>query len=121
MSTTAKAASNGSTDQAAAAVTTGQPERITGMAQVREAETYHAASVLNEAACEAERLCTAVYRAVTDAYFKDVRHNADSDGRTATETAESPEIRGKAEEALNCLHAAECYLRRLLTGYEPPF
>ena len=43
------------------------------MAQVREAETYHTASVVHDAVSEADRLCAAVYRAVTDAYFKDIR------------------------------------------------
>ena len=121
MTTTVEAASNGSTITDQATVATGQPERITGMAQVREAEAYQAASVMNLAMSEAERLCGEVYRAVSDAYFKDVRKNADSDGRTAVQTAESPEIRGKATEALNCLHVAEQYVRRLLAGSEPPF
>jgi hypothetical protein len=121
--TTTQAASNGSTATATgqATVATGQPERITGMAQVREAETYQAATVMNQAVSEAERLCAEIHRAVSDAYFKDVRKNADSGGQTAAQTAESPEIRGKAEEALNCLHAAQQYVRRLLAGSEPPF
>lgn len=124
MTTTAEAAGNGSTTTITATTAssgTGQPERISGMARVCEAETYHAASVMNEAVAEAERLCGAVYHAVTDAYFKDVRKNADGDGRNATETADSPEIRGKAEEAMNCLQAAERYVRRLLTGHDTPF
>ena len=122
MTTTAEAASNGSTTTTTTASGgTGQPERISGMARVCEAETYHAVSVMNEAVAEAERLCGTVYRAVTDAYFKDVRKNVDGDGRSATETADSPEIRGKAEEAMNCLQAAERYVRRLLTGHDTPF
>ena len=116
--TTAAAASTGSTGTVTA---TGQPERITGMARVGETEIYHAASTMNAAICEAERLCGAVYRAVTDAYFKDVRDTADGDGRTATETAGSDEIRAQANEALNCLQAAERSMRRLLTGSQPPF
>jgi hypothetical protein len=95
-----------------------KPERITGMARVHETETYHAASIMNAAVSEAGRLCDTVYRAVTDAYFKDVRDNPDSDGRTATQTAGSDEI--QAQEALDCLQAAERYMRRLLTGSEPP-
>ena len=91
------------------------------MAQVREAEAYHTASVMHDAIFEADRLCAAIYRAVADAYLKDVRKNADGDGRSATETADSPEIRGKAEEAMNCLQAAERYVRRLLTGHDTPF
>src|SRR4051794_28552099 len=103
--TTTTAASNGSTTTPDAdSGIARQPERATGMARVREAELYHAASVMNEAVSEAERLCGVIYRAISDAYFKDVRRNADNDGRTAAEVADYPEIRGKAEEALNCLH-----------------
>ena len=116
--TAAAAASTGSTGTATA---TGQPDRITGMARVTETETYHAASIMNAAMTEAERLCGAVYRAVTDAYFADVRGTADSDSRTAAETAGSAEIRAQANEALTCLQAAERYMRRLLKGSEPPF
>ena len=118
--TTTKAAGNGSTTTAPATPTS-QPDRISGMARVYEAETYHAASVMYEAVSEAERLCSGIYRAVTDAYFKDVRKNADGDGRTAAQTADSPEIRSKTEEALNCLQAAERHVRHLLAGSEPPF
>jgi len=122
MTTTTKPASNGSTDTATATAT-GQPERITGMARVREAETYHITSVMNDAVSEAERLCAAIHPAVTDAYFKDVRTNgADSSGCTATETAESPEMQDAAREALSCLHAAGDYVQRqLVHSYEPPF
>jgi isopropylmalate/homocitrate/citramalate synthase len=121
MTTTTQAAGNGSTTTAAATAVTSQPERITGMAQVREAETYHAASVLNQAVFEAERLCAAIYRAVSDAYLRDVRKTeADGDSSTATQTAESAEIQGKAKEALDCLCAAQRYVQRLLR-YEPPF
>jgi hypothetical protein len=119
--TTTKAVGNGGQTTEEAVVTTGQPDRISGMARVSEAEIYHTASVMNEAMSEAERLCGAVYRAVTDAYFKDIRNNADTEGRSATQTAESPEIRGTAQEALTCLEAAERYMRRLLTGHDTPF
>jgi hypothetical protein len=124
MTTSTKAADNGSTATTTTGqvtADTGQPERITGMAQVREAETYQAATVMNQAVSEAERLCAEVYRAVSDAYFKDVRKNADSDGLTAVQAAESPEIRSKAAEALKCLYAAEQYVQRLLAGSETPF
>jgi hypothetical protein len=117
--TTATAAGSGSTTSIALDVVA-KPERITGMARVHETETYHAASIMNAAMSEAGRLCDAVYRAVTDAYFKDVRDNPDSDGRTATQTAGSDEIQAQAQEALTCLQAAERYMRRLLTGSEPP-
>jgi hypothetical protein len=116
------ATSNGSTDTTTAGAT-GQPEKPFGMAKVREAETYHDASLLHDAICEAEKLCTAVSRAVTDAYFRDMRNDeAGSTGLTATQTAESHPMQVKAREALNCLKAAEDYTRRLLlSDYEPPF
>jgi hypothetical protein len=117
MTTTTAAASNGSTDT----TTTGKPERLTGMAQVREAEAYHTASVMHDAIFEADRLCSAIYRAVTDAYLTRVRDDqADPEARTAAETADSPEVRGQAAEALRCLYAAQTYLQSL-TSYEPPF
>ena len=67
MTTTAKAASNGSPDPA----TTAAPERITGMARVKEAEAHHISSVAHDAAYEAERLAYAIYRAASDAYLRD--------------------------------------------------
>jgi hypothetical protein len=116
MTTTTTAASNGSTD-----TTTGTPERLTGMAQVREAEAYHTASVMHDAIFEADRLCSAIYRAVTDAYLTRIREDqADPEARTAAETADSPEVRGQAAEALRCLYSAQTYLQSL-TSYEPPF
>ena len=97
MTTTTTAAGNGSTDT----TTTGKPERLTGMAQVREAEAYHTASVMHDAIFEADRLCSAIYRAVTDAYLTRVREDqADAEARTAAEMADSPEVRGQAAEAL---------------------
>ena len=45
MTTTTNAAANGSTDTTSASEATDQPERVFGMAVVREAETYHTASV----------------------------------------------------------------------------
>ena len=123
MTTTTNAAANGSTDTTSASEATDQPERVFGMAVVREAETYHTASVLHDAAFEAESLCTAVQRAVSDAYFKEIRKDqADKTGLTATQTAESAQMQAKVQEALNCLQAAQDYARRLLVStYEPPF
>ena len=116
MTTTTTAASNSSTD-----TTTGKPERLTGMAQVREAEAYHTASVMHDAIFEADRLCSSIYRAVTDAYLTRVREDqTDTDARTAAETAASPEVRDQAAEALRCLYSAQTYLQSL-TSYEPPF
>jgi hypothetical protein len=120
MTTMTKAASNGSTT---AAEPPAEPERLTGMARVREAQTYHTVSVLRDAMTEADRLCDQIHQAVSGAYFKDIRQvSAPGDGLGARELASSPEIRGQAEEALNCLYAARNYLNDLL-GYasEPPF
>ncbi len=121
--TTAKAASNGSTDTAMASGTTDKPERVSGMVVIRNVEAYHTASVLHDAAFEVERLCNAVHQAVSDAYFKEIRKEREPrTDLTATQTAESPQIQAKVQEALNCLHAAEEYARRLLVNtYQPPF
>jgi len=120
--TTKTAASNGSTDTTTTEAT-GQEEKRTGMAKVREAETYHTASILHDAVFEAERLCTALQHAVSDAYFQDIRKDQEpSTGLTATQTAESPQMQAKLQDAVNCLHAAEEHARRLLVNtYEPPF
>ena len=120
--TTTTAASNGGTDTTASEAT-GQKEKPFGMAVIREAETYHTASVVYDAVSEADKLCAAVHHAVTSAYFKEIRQDqADSTGLTATQTAESPPMQAKIREALNCLHTTESYLRQLLvSNYEPPF
>ena len=110
MTTTTKAAGNGSTTTPAA------PKRLTGMARVREAEAWHTASVMQDAAYEAERLCTDIYHAVTDAYQPS---QGDS---TAAELAASPSIGDKAQEARRCLLAAVGYLDTLVcSNGEPPF
>jgi hypothetical protein len=122
MTSTTKAADNGSTTSIPLDVVA-EPERLTGMARVREAQTYHTVSVLRDAMTEADRLCDQIHHAVSGAYFKDIRSTgAASDGRTARDLTSSPEIRGQAEEALNCLYTARNYLNDLL-GYasEPPF
>ena len=115
--TTTAAAGNGSTETAAA----GKPERLTGMAQVREAEAYHTASVMHDAIFEADRLCSAIYRVVTDAYLSRIREDqADPEARSAAEMAASAEVRDQAAEALRCLYSAQSYLQQL-TSYVPPF
>ena len=121
MTTTTAAASNGSTDTTAEA--TGQPDKPFGMAVVREAEAYHDASVLRDAVSEIDKLCTAIHRAVSDAYFQDIRKDqAEGTGLSAIQTAESPPVQAKIQETVNCLHAAGEYARRLLVStYEPPF
>lgn len=117
MTTTTTAVSKGSTET----TTAGKPERLTGMAQVREAEAYHTASVMHDAIFEADRLCSAIYRAVTDAYLSRVREDqADTEARSATETAASPEVRDQAAEALRCLYSAQGHLQQLI-NYELPF
>ena len=117
MTTTTETASNGSTQTAS----TGKPERLTGMAQVREAEAYHTASVMHDAIFEADRLCSAIYRAVTDAYLSRIREDqADTEARSAAETAASTEVHDQAVEALRCLYSAQAYLQQL-SNYEPPF
>ena len=123
MTTTTTAASNGSTDTDTTAEATGTPEKPFGMAVVREAETYHDASVLHDAVFEASQLCTAIQHAVSDAYFRDVRKTKTKDtDLTATQTAESPQVQAKVQELLNCLQAAETYVQRLLVStYNPPF
>ena len=116
MTTTTTATGNGGTDTA-----TGTPERLTGMAQVREAEAYHTASVMHDAIFEADRLCSAIYRAVADAYLTRIREDqADVEAPSAAETAASAEVRDQAAEALRCLYSAQTYLQSL-TSYEPPF
>ena len=124
MTNATTAASNGSTDtDTARAEATGQEEKPFGMAVVREAETYHDASVLHDAVFEANQLCTAIQHAVSDAYFRDVRKTKSKDtGLTATQTAESPQMQAKVQDLLNCLQAAETYVQRLLVStYDPPF
>ena len=119
MTTTTAAASSGTDTATAEAI--GQ-EKPFGMAKVRETETYHTFSVAHDALSEAERLCAEVYRAVTDAYFRDLRKNADGTGLTAVQTAESPQMQSKIREALNCLEAAQAHMRQLLfSNYDLPF
>jgi hypothetical protein len=111
MTAPAKAAANGSTTTTKA----GQPGRITGYAKIRQAETYHASSIMSDAMFEAERLATEIHRAVSDAHFR----RDGEEGLTTAETAESPQIRDKAIEALRCLRIAEDYLYRLAPVQQP--
>jgi hypothetical protein len=94
-----------------------KPKPLTGLARVRESETWRTASVMHDAAYEAERLCNEIYRAVTDAY------KPSQDTSTAAETAASPDINAKAQEARRLLYATVNYLSALIgdTGGEPPF
>ena len=116
MTTTTTATGNGSTDTPA----TRKPERLTGMAQVREAEAYHIASVMHDAIFEADRLCAAIYRAVADAFLARAEDRADPETLSAAETAASPKVRDQAAEALRCLYSAQNHLQQL-TSYELPF
>lgn len=123
MTATTTPASNGTTSTGTVTpVPASQPERLTGMARIRDAEVYHDASILHDAMSEAERLCESIYRAISDAHFKDIRRkDDDTDGRTATQVADSPDIRDQAREATECLNAALSYVNRLSGAYPPPF
>jgi hypothetical protein len=89
-------------------------DRKQGMARVREAEAWRTASVMEDAAFEAERLCHQIYTAVSKAYQS-------ADGSSAAEVAAGDEIRVQACEALNCLHAVIGNLNALINAAEPPF
>ncbi|MGH3218627.1 MAG: hypothetical protein ACRDPY_07940 [Streptosporangiaceae bacterium] len=110
MTAPANAAANGST------TTAGQPVRITGYAKIRQAEAYHASSVMSDALFEASELATAIHRAVSEAYFR----RDGEEGPTTAEIAESPQIRDKSIEALRCLRIAEDYLYRLAPDQPAP-
>jgi hypothetical protein len=108
MTATVKAASNGSTD------TTPAPERKSGLALVREAEVYHTASIAQDAAFEAERLCSDICR-TAGAYLQ--RDNVSEAAQALTH----PEMQRKLREAVECLNTAQDYLRHLMVADEPPF
>jgi hypothetical protein len=98
MTAPAKTASNG---------TKPVPERISGMARVREAQSYHLASLAHDAAFEAERLCSQIYRTASDGYMREPATTE------APNVADDPAIHAKAHEALNCLVTAVTYLNYL--------
>jgi hypothetical protein len=108
MTAPVKAASNG------AETTEPAPQRKTGMAHVHEAEAYHTATLAHDAAFEAERLCSDIYRAVSGAYLRDGGTVSE-----AAETAADPATERKAREAIECLHTAQRNLRALID--DPPF
>jgi hypothetical protein len=103
---TTKAASNGSTDKPA--------ERLSGIARIREADIWRIASVMHDAASEADHLCRAIYDAIYDAYQP-------SGHSTAAELAASKDIRDQADEAYRCLQLAASYLQDLTRTEESPF
>jgi hypothetical protein len=108
MTASVKTASNGSTG------TPAKPERKTGVARVREAEVYHTASVVHDAAFEAERLCNDIWRAMSDVYVqRDVSESA--------QALTAPDMQRKIREAFACLDTAQDYLRHLMVSGEPPF
>ena len=109
MTATAKAASNGSKPTPPA------PERKSGLAYVREAEAYHTASVAHDAAFEAERLCSDIYRTASGVYLQ--RDNVSE----AAQALADPGMQRKVREAFDCLDAAQDYLRHLMVVGEPPF
>jgi hypothetical protein len=108
MTTTTKAAANGSAQPAPA------PARLSGMARVQEGEAWRLASTMHDAAFEAERLCNDIYRTVSDAYQP-------QGVSTAAEVAASSTTRDRAREARRCLHAAVNFLNSLIGDGEPPF
>src|SRR5215470_17369572 len=105
--TTTEAASNGSTGPVPA------PERISGVTRVRDAQVYHPASLAHDAAFEAERLCNDIYRAASDARFRDPRSG------DAPAPLDHQAMTAKAEEAVLCLVTAVLYLTDLFTGDLP--
>ena len=73
MTTTTTAASNGSTDTTAGPPGSRRsPSAWPWSARPRPTTTP---SVLHDAVFEADRLCTAIHHAVSDAYFRDVRED----------------------------------------------
>jgi hypothetical protein len=118
MSTTTTAASNGGTDiTAEASDAAGPKDKPFGMAVIREAETYHNATMLRDAVAEADDLARTIQQAVSDAHFRDIRTaKVKAPGLTATQTAESAQTQAKVQEVLNCLQAAQDYVNRLLVN-----
>ena len=113
MTATTTAAGNGSTKAA--------PKRTTGIARIKEAQAYHLASLVHDAAFEGERLCNDIYRTASDAYLRD--GNASSISQAAAALAE-PAIRDTIDEAIECLNAAVSQLislRNALTSEPLPF
>jgi hypothetical protein len=113
MTTTAKAASNGSKT---ATTATAEPERKSGMAYVRDAEAYHLASLAHDAAYEAERLCSTLYRETSDAYTRTIKDDGEPEPDSWVQADQRTRL---IEEAVRCLDTAQHYLRSLVS--EPPF
>ena len=78
-----------------------------GMARVRESEAWRTASIMHDAAFEAERLCNEIYQAVTKAY------TPQSGQTSAAEVATCYDTAVKAGEARDLLQAAITYLSTL--------
>ena len=100
MTAPAKSASNG---------TKPAPDRTSGMARVREAQSYHLSSLAHDAAFEAERLCSQIYRTASDGYSY-LREPA---ATGAPNVADDLAMHAKAREALACLATAITYLNYL--------
>jgi hypothetical protein len=83
------------------------PERPSGMARVRGSQTYHLASLAHDAAFEAERLCTQIYRTASDGYLREP-----ATPETQNET-DGQDRDGQVREAIACLYAAITYLTDL--------
>lgn len=102
MTTTAKAASNGSTTAASRTVS----EREHGMRRVKEQEAYHLATLIHTAAYEAEQLCDQIYRTASDNY------QWDGSGQLAKVLADQA-TQAKVRDAINCLVVAVDHLMTL--------
>jgi hypothetical protein len=100
MTAPAKTASNG---------TKAAPERVSGMARIREAQSYHLSSLAHDAAFEAERLCSQIYRTASDGFS----YLHEPTATEAKNVADDPAIHAQAREALACLATAITYLNYL--------
>ncbi len=84
------------------------PQRLSGMARLRESQTWRTACNMSDAAMEAERLCEAINRLIFDAY----QPSGDLPS-VAAEAAASQQVREMADEAFQLLMKAVEYLRDL--------
>jgi hypothetical protein len=86
------------------------PERVSGMARIRDAQSYHLSSLAHDAAFEAERLCSQIYRTASDGYSSYLHEPTSAEAKNV---ADDPAIHDKAREALACLATAITYLNYL--------
>ena len=113
MTTTAEAASNGST------TTTDAPaKREHGLARLREEECYHLTALVRDALNEAERLTSEVNGRSMDRY-------RDYTGGDGTDPMDRDYAWGRLTEALDCAQVAVDYLYKITSALrdqdEQPF